>query len=29
MATHADVLWDARCGDSTVTAVDTAELDPD
>ena len=27
MAKHADVFWDARCGESAVTAVETAEVD--
>jgi hypothetical protein len=27
MAKHADVLWDARCGESAVTAVDAAGID--
>ncbi len=27
MAKHADVLWDARCGEAAVTAVDASEID--
>ncbi len=27
MAKHADVLWDARCGEAAVTAVDADEVD--
>ncbi len=27
MAKHADMLWDARRGDSAVTALETSEVD--
>ncbi len=27
MAKHADILWEARCGNSSITAVDAAEVD--
>jgi hypothetical protein len=27
MAKHADVLWDARCSEAAVAAVDAAEVD--